>query len=623
MNSFSEEMDGISETDVSSTPVSSPEVQNTSAIFHYECEPKEYSTKREKLARNGCKTPGLDYAPPRPPVKSAPPVSRIFPRRKAVGPVSISFRKVYELDSPNYNKKVKKTYFEQLFLDHTKVGQGSFGEVFKAKFKDDGKEYAIKKSHKQPMTSGRRMRVLDEVKKYEMLPEHPNIVKFYLAWEEEDMLYIKLELCKESLSQYAWREHNISEEQIWTIFADLLFAVRHLHNHNMVHMDIKPENIFISYNGVCKLGDLGLVIHNCQPNSHAEEGDGRYLASEAINGNPGKPSDIFSLGVTILEMATDLDVPLIGNLWQALRNGHLPTKLLARHSETLQYAIEWMLLQDYKQRPTVENLLEHPELYPKFQEREKRYDFPQKIEVKPGMPPLADLAKERCKIRTEEEEKELEGAVGGSDEEMLDVSVANDTRDADEVDGLIPTCKEVLTKALLPQEPDVFGGRHARTEPLRRTHTSLTPASYFHSPFRQAKIRRMDHNDDELEGAVGGADPDEDGDGESKMESPVSRQPDGDRICAPRNLMTLFDAVGDDDDEDNVAIGAPDDQKPDDSAEPTEESSIQAEAAGNDSQLTMDMPADSENVMDLDESGSKENKEPSSDQGKEQVKSKR
>lgn len=37
-------------------------------------------------------------------------------------------------------------------------------------------------------------------------------------------------------------------------------AVKHLHDHDLVHMDIKPENIFISNNNVCKLGDFGLVI---------------------------------------------------------------------------------------------------------------------------------------------------------------------------------------------------------------------------------------------------------------------------------------------------------------------------------------------------------------------------
>ena len=40
----------------------------------------------------------------------------------------------------------------------------------------------------------------------------------------------------------------------------LFQAVKHLHDHNLVHMDIKSENIFLSFNDVCKLGDFGLVL---------------------------------------------------------------------------------------------------------------------------------------------------------------------------------------------------------------------------------------------------------------------------------------------------------------------------------------------------------------------------
>ena len=44
------------------------------------------------------------------------------------------------------------------------------------------------------------------------------------------------------------------------VHVSLFQAVKHLHDNNLVHVDIKPDNIFISYEGVCKLGDFGLVI---------------------------------------------------------------------------------------------------------------------------------------------------------------------------------------------------------------------------------------------------------------------------------------------------------------------------------------------------------------------------
>ena len=105
-----------------------------------------------------------------------------------------------------------------------------------------------------------RMRKLDEVAKHEELPTHPNCVKFYRAWEEKQDLYIQIELCHTSLSTYAETHHNIPELQIWRILVDLLQAVKHLHARKLVHMDIKPENIFMAFDGSCKLGDFGLVL---------------------------------------------------------------------------------------------------------------------------------------------------------------------------------------------------------------------------------------------------------------------------------------------------------------------------------------------------------------------------
>lgn len=106
---------------------------------------------------------------------------------------------------------------------------------------------------------------------------------------------------------------------------DLLQGIYHLHAHELVHMDIKPENIFIGYDGLCKLGDFGLVIDVSQDHDlDAIEGDPRYLAPEIMMGDFGCPADLFSLGMTLLELATDLDLPQQGDLWHQLRQGMLP-----------------------------------------------------------------------------------------------------------------------------------------------------------------------------------------------------------------------------------------------------------------------------------------------------------
>ncbi len=62
------------------------------------------------------------------------------------------------------------------------------------------------------------------------------------------------------MSAYASKHHDIPEDTIWQFMVDLLQAVKHLHERNLVHMDIKPDNIFVSFDGVCKLGDFGCVV---------------------------------------------------------------------------------------------------------------------------------------------------------------------------------------------------------------------------------------------------------------------------------------------------------------------------------------------------------------------------
>jgi membrane-associated tyrosine/threonine-specific cdc2-inhibitory kinase len=108
--------------------------------------------------------------------------------------------------------------------------------------------------------------------------------------------------------------HDLSESLVWAYLVDLLLAVQHLHDHDLIHMDIKPENIFIGMDGICKLGDFGLVIDLTKMDlSHAVEGDPRYLANEVLQDRKyTKATDIFALGVTILELATDLDLPKHG-----------------------------------------------------------------------------------------------------------------------------------------------------------------------------------------------------------------------------------------------------------------------------------------------------------------------
>ncbi|XP_032823881.2 membrane-associated tyrosine- and threonine-specific cdc2-inhibitory kinase [Petromyzon marinus] len=325
-------------------------------------------------------------APPRPPTKSSSTLRRCLnktgdsedggattvPRHwSSQRPHSVSFHSLENslLRSRIYDKsRSEVTYFAQCFEVLERIGLGSFGEVFKVRSWEDSRMYAVKRC-REPFRGERdRERKLEEVAKHERLEPHPNCVRFVRAWEEKQHLYIQTELCAMNLQQYCEEVcgGRLSECEVWAVAVDLLLGLQHLHRGGLVHLDVKPANVFLSTTPPprrYKLGDFGLVV-DLQRGDHAEaqEGDPRYLAPELLQGHFSKVADIFSAGMTLLEVACNLQLPTGGEGWQHLRQGFLPDDFIAGLSEDLVSSIRAMLEPDPGRRASVEELLARPEM---------------------------------------------------------------------------------------------------------------------------------------------------------------------------------------------------------------------------------------------------------------------
>lgn len=162
------------------------------------------------------------------------------------------------IQNSTYVPSKKETFFEQCFETIAKLGEGSFGEVFKVRSKEDGRLYAIKKSINWYRGESYRQERLEEVRHYEQFSQHEHCITLYRAWEQYDLLYMQLELCKGSLESLA--NSAVPESRLWEILVDLLLGLKALHDQNHIHLDIKLDNVMIDENNVCKLGDFGLVI---------------------------------------------------------------------------------------------------------------------------------------------------------------------------------------------------------------------------------------------------------------------------------------------------------------------------------------------------------------------------
>lgn len=247
--------------------------------------------------------------------------------------MSISFKDssniTQEVHTSFYYKKKEESYFDQCFEIISTLGEGSFGQVYKVKSREDGLLYAVKKSKVFFRSELYRQERLEEVKRYEQFSNNENCVKLYHAWEQDDRLYMQLELCQGSLSDYLRESKVVVEQRVWSILLDLLLAVKSLHDKNLIHLDIKMDNILVADDGTCKLADFGLVV-DAEKARTAVEGDSRYMAPELMQSHFTKAADIFSLGITILELSCNLVLPPNGPLWLHMRNGQFPEHI---HSE--------------------------------------------------------------------------------------------------------------------------------------------------------------------------------------------------------------------------------------------------------------------------------------------------
>ncbi|KAJ7998157.1 hypothetical protein DPEC_G00219680 [Dallia pectoralis] len=280
-----------------------------------------------------------------------------------------------------------KSRYTSEFHELEKIGCGQYGAVFKCVKRLDGCIYAIKRSKKPLAGSIDEQNALREVYAHAVLGQHPHVVRYYSAWAEDDHMLIQNEYCNGgTLSDITAENYRrlafLSELELKDLLLQVTRGLKYIHSSSLVHMDIKPSNIFISRKTVSsvdacddeedecdgaatsivyKIGDLGHVTRVNNP--HVEEGDSRFLANEILQEDYSNltKADIFALALTVISASGAEPLPSNGDRWHDIRQGHLPPIPQVLSQEFLSL-LKLMIHPDPARRPSTSDLIKHPVL---------------------------------------------------------------------------------------------------------------------------------------------------------------------------------------------------------------------------------------------------------------------
>ncbi|XP_056289583.1 TRAF2 and NCK interacting kinase b isoform X15 [Pseudoliparis swirei] len=299
------------------------------------------------------------------------------------------------------------------------VGNGTYGQVFKGRHVKTGQLAAIKV---MDVTGDEEEEIKAEINMLKKYSHHRNIATYYGAFVKknppgmDDQLWLVMEFCGAgSITDLVknTKGNTLKEEWIAYVCREILRGLTHLHQHKVIHRDIKGQNVLLTENAEVKLVDFGVSaqLDRTVGRRNTFIGTPYWMAPEVIacDENPDATydfkSDLWSLGITAIEMAEGApplcDMHPMRALFLIPRNP-APRLKSKKWSKKFQSFIDGCLVKSHSQRPSTEQLLKHPFIRELPNERQVRIQLKDHI----------DRTKKR---RGERDETEYE--YSGSEEE--------------------------------------------------------------------------------------------------------------------------------------------------------------------------------------------------------------
>ena len=253
-----------------------------------------------------------------------------------------------------------------------KIGKGKFGLVKFGINKETKQQVAIKIMAKKNMDKSDL-----ELAKVEIdilkIGQHPNIIKLYDIYENENYIYIIMEYCSggDLLSYFEHYEYELKETKVCEIIHKLSMAIYYLHSYGIVHRDLKPENILmtdLTPEADIRLLDFGLskIVGN-EEKCTEPYGTLSFVAPEVLQGKPyDKSVDLWSIGIiTFLLLCGYLpfdDKHSEREIARQTIQDPVPfeSKIWSKYSSEAKNFVEGLLQKKPEKRLSIKEVLEHP-----------------------------------------------------------------------------------------------------------------------------------------------------------------------------------------------------------------------------------------------------------------------
>jgi len=251
---------------------------------------------------------------------------------------------------------VEELIFGRRYKVTEKIGSGGMADVFKAVDEVLGRTVAVKVLHARYASDPNFVARFRQEAQAAANLSHPNIVNMYDWGRDGDTYYIVMEYVKGTdLKSLVTSQGPLDPRKVAEYGAQVCSALAVAHGYDIIHRDIKPQNIVLTPDGTIKVMDFGIARagNTTMTQTGSVLGTAQYISPEQAQGKPLTPaSDLYSLGVTLYELATgtlpfDGDTPVAVALKQVNDEPVPPRQVRA----SIPPALEAVILRALRKNP--------------------------------------------------------------------------------------------------------------------------------------------------------------------------------------------------------------------------------------------------------------------------------